>query len=82
MTIEQLRKVMKSKPFRPFTLRIADGSRIRVPHPDFLWFGPDAPRSIVVYEDGGYFIVDLLLVAAIDLTSHKAGGPKSNGRHK
>lgn len=59
MAIEQLRKVMKSKPFRPFTLRLADGRRVSVPPPEHLWFGPDSPRSVVVYEDGSYFIIDL-----------------------
>src|SRR4051812_17636655 len=36
MTIEQLRAAHRAKPFRPFTVRIADGRSFLVHHPDFL----------------------------------------------
>ena len=72
MTIEQLRQVMESRPFRPFTMRLADGSRVRVPHPEFLWFPPKHSRTVAVaVSDEALVLIDLLLVAAIDIGNGK-----------
>ena len=68
MTIEQLRQVMESRPFRPFTMRLANGSRVHVPHPEFLWVPPKASRTVAVaVSDDALVLIDLLLVAAIDV---------------
>ena len=48
MTIEQLREVCQAKPFKPFTIQLADGDRLRVPHPEFLWFHPRGGRTVFV----------------------------------
>jgi hypothetical protein len=45
MTIEQLRKAVKSERFQPFTISLADGRRLRVPHPEFIWIPPEASRT-------------------------------------
>jgi len=75
MTIEQLRQVVESRPFRPFTMRLADGSRVRVPHPEFLWFPPKASRTVAVaVSDDALVLIDLLLVAAIDVGNGKTRG--------
>ena len=61
MTIEELRRVHETPPFRPFTLRLADGSRLKVPHPEFLWVHPRRRTAIVATSDEAFEIVDLLL---------------------
>jgi len=67
MTIEQLRKAVKSERFEPFTLSLADGRRLYVPHPEFVWIPPEASRTFHVAGKGeDYSVVDLLLVASID----------------
>ncbi|MEE9294942.1 MAG: hypothetical protein V3W34_08295 [Phycisphaerae bacterium] len=73
MTIDQLRKVHQATPFRPFTLQIADGNEVHVPHPEFLWFPPQGSRTIFVATPGqeGVKIIDLLLVASIELGDGK-----------
>lgn len=74
MTIDPFKRVLQAKPFRPFILRLADGSRVQVPNPDFVYFHPEVPRSAVIaMPDGSFLIVDLLLVSAIEV---------SNGRTK
>ncbi len=68
MTIEQLREVRQATPFRPFTLQIADGNEVHVPHPEFLWFPPQGSRTIfVATSDERVKSIDLLLVASIEL---------------
>jgi hypothetical protein len=66
VTIDSLRKVHEARPFRPFTLFIADGRRLHVPHPECLWIPRKAGRTIFVEaEPDAPELVDLLLVASI-----------------
>lgn len=67
MTMEQMRKVHTARPFVPFTLRLADGSRIRVPSPEFIWLHPTGRTVVVATETEAAEIIDLLLVASIEL---------------
>ena len=80
MTIEQFRRVLHAEPFRRFSMRLADGSRVEVPHPDFVYVHPETPRSIVVaMPDETYLIIDLLLVSAIEVGN---GRSKKRGKGK
>jgi hypothetical protein len=73
MTIEQLRNVYDSKPFRPFVIHLADGRQIPVLSREFMLTAPSG-RTIVVYQpDDTLNLIDLLLVT--DLEFH----PPSNG---
>ena len=65
MTIEQLRKHYHAKPFRPFTMHLADGRAIDVEHPEFMALSPSG-RTVVVYtEPQAAETIDLLLVTSI-----------------
>lgn len=76
MTIDQLRQVVKAEPFRPFTISLADGRRMSVPHPEFVWVPPKAARTFYVAGEGdSESIVDLLLVTSIDF-GNGAGEPQ------
>lgn len=68
MTTEQLRSALCSDPFRPFTIRMADGRTFSIAHPDFLSISP-AGRTVVVYHpDDSASIVDLLLMTELELS--------------
>ena len=70
MTIEQLRKIHEVRPFRPFAVHLADGRRIAVPHPEFLWIPPRNQRTFVISDTKGLVeIVDLLLVTSLKETN-------------
>ena len=76
MTLETLRKVHSARPFQPFTLHIADGRRLFVPHPEFLWIPGNVGRTIfVTAEPDAPEFVDLLLITSIQM-----GARSSNGR--
>jgi hypothetical protein len=82
MTIEQLQAVHKAQPFQPFTLHLADGRQVHVPHSEFLSHSPSG-RTVIVHEQNESFsIVDLLLVTRIEIQNGSAGRArrKKNGR--
>ncbi len=67
MTIEKLKEVMHAEPFEPFTLHIADGRSISVPHPDFVSVDPKGRIVHVFRHDGGSEFVDFRLVTTTKL---------------
>jgi hypothetical protein len=67
MTIEQLRGVYQARPFRPFTIHLADGRALHVPHSEFLSHSPSGRTIIVYHADDSFSIVDLLLVTELEV---------------
>jgi hypothetical protein len=77
MTIESLTRAYTAQPFRPFMFRLADGREIPVRHPEFLSFNPRTGRTaIVMDENEGWDVVDLLLVVSLRFE----GEPAASGR--
>jgi hypothetical protein len=65
MTIEQLRTHLRSTPFRPFDVYVADGHVRPVNHPEMVAI-PHGGRTIGVgCEDGTIETIDLLLVTSL-----------------
>jgi len=74
MTAEQLRGMREANPFRPFTLHLADGRALTVPHRDFVSQSPGG-RTIIVYRsDEAFSVVDLYLV-----TEQEVQAPSDSG---
>lgn len=69
MTIQQLRAAHRATPFRPFTIHMADGRCLHVPHPDFLSMSPTGRTVIVYQEDDAFSICDLLLMTELEISS-------------
>jgi hypothetical protein len=81
MTIDRIRAQVHLNPFRPFTLHMADGREIYVPHPDFVALGP-LGRTVIVYRpDESHHIVDLPLVTDLHVSpeSGSSGGQAEAG---
>ena len=73
MTIDKIRQRYEARPFRPFTVHLADGREIVVEHPEFLAQAPSG-RTVVVYQPIGAFnIVDLLLVTDLEVQASSNG---------
>ena len=67
VTLEQLRKIHQSVPFRPFRIHLADGRSFHVPHRDLLSHSPIG-RTVIVYgPDDGFDVLDLLLVTDLEV---------------
>jgi hypothetical protein len=69
MTIERFQSVLHQVPFRPFTIRMADGRSFEVPHPDFVAHAPSGRKIILVHPDDNYSILDLLLMSELEVQS-------------
>jgi len=78
MTIQKLIEAHDRRPFQPFTISLADGTSIRVRHPEFL-MRTAGGRTIHVATGKGEEaeIIDLLLVTKLTVNDKPS---KGNGR--
>ncbi len=65
MTLQPLEEACFAEPFEPFSMYLADGRELRIPHPEFLIFTSSKWIVIVFGRDGSRDIVDLELVTAL-----------------
>ena len=63
MGIAGIREALHKQPFEPFSIALADGRSLKVPHPDFVAVHPR--RIIVIADDGSWSVVEPLLVASL-----------------
>ncbi len=75
MTTEQFRSTLHLQPFRPFTIRMADGRSFEVPHPDFVAQSPSGRTIVAFQDDDSYSLLDLLLMTEVDV--HASNGHSS-----
>jgi hypothetical protein len=68
MEVSAIREAMHRQPFRPFSLRLADGRELFVPHPDFVAL---SPRQVVVihHQDESTAILEPLLIVSVEYMS-------------
>lgn len=59
---EELRRLLRERPFRPFRVFTTDGTAIPIWHPDFAYLSPDG-RTLFVYQRDNQF--DMLDVALL-----------------
>jgi hypothetical protein len=69
VTIDKLREVLRTQPFELFTIQVADGRNVPVPHPDFVSVDPKGRVVHVFREDGSSEFIDCMLVTSIELTN-------------
>ncbi len=74
MRTENLHEAIHAAPFRPFALCLADGTRVGVPHPDFIALRPGGRTALVVGRDDSLHIIDVMLVAKIEMGPPVAAG--------
>jgi len=74
MTIEQVRNLYNSQPFRSFAFHLADGRAIPVLHREFMMMSPSGRTVYVTQPDESLNIIDLLLVTDLELQPATANG--------
>lgn len=72
MTTEQFKSTLHLQPFRPFTIRMADGRSFPVTHPDFVAQSPSGRTVIVFQQDESYSVLDLLLMTELQIGNGQA----------
>jgi hypothetical protein len=76
MTIEKLKELYDTQPFKPFVIHLADGREIPVRHRDFIMAAPSGRTIVVMQPDDSMNIIDLLLVTDVELKLTRNGSRK------
>jgi len=78
MKVAKLREVMHAAPFQPFTIHVADGRSVDVPHPDFIALMGNGRTAIVTSPDErampSFLLIDVPLITQLEVQ-----GAASNG---
>ena len=65
MTRKTLQTLRDTAPFKPFSIYLADGQRLKVVTPDHLFFFPNGEEFLVVLPDGGFRFVSYDQVVSV-----------------
>ncbi len=65
MRVDDLKRVHQARPFRPFSIRVADGREYSVAHPEFLAVSATGRALVVSTPDDAFEIIDTVMVASI-----------------
>jgi hypothetical protein len=96
MRIEELKKAKDERPFQPFSIRLADGRKVPVTHPDAIaWEAPvvdedngeveEPDVAFCIVPGGNRIVIDLALATAIELAPFESQGKakkKGKGKNK
>ena len=67
MRPENLQEVIRAAPFRPFALMLADGTRLHVPHPEWVFLTPGG-RTVVWADVADHVkLLDVALLLGVEL---------------
>jgi hypothetical protein len=67
MRHEELRKLLRAQPYRPFTIHLPDGSQVPVVHHDFAVLSPDGRTLLAYGPDSSFNMIDVMLIGSIDV---------------
>ncbi|MDO8349135.1 MAG: hypothetical protein Q7T30_02785 [Planctomycetota bacterium] len=67
MDADSIRKLCRQVPFQPFTLRLADGRALDVPHPEFILVSSRGRQVIVDSREDMFEIVDVPLILSAEV---------------
>jgi len=87
ITKDAVHSTLHAEPFKPFSLRLTNGSLVRVPHPEFIVMSKGGRTAVVNTQGEKFSIVDLALVTAIEFNpangrAHTPGKAKSRRRKR
>lgn len=76
MTSTQLQAVIRARPFRPFTIRLADGRAVDVPHPEVIAHCAGGGIAAVSLPGDSFAVIDLPSIVSLDVRPLDwTGGP-------
>jgi len=76
MKAETLQRLIEANPFQPFSINLADGRELKVPHRDFVSHSPNYRMLSVWHKDDSCDIVDFMLVIGFHVGSGRNGGKR------
>jgi hypothetical protein len=83
MTSDKLREVLRTEPFQPFVIHMADGRALPVTHPELMAISPSG-RIAYLFEtgarqDSGHHI-DILMITSIEVQAARPGTGRGRRR--
>ena len=72
LTKGAIQSTLHAQPFKPFLLRLTDGTLVPVPHPDFMVLSQGGRTAIITTKGEKSSIVDIGLVTTIELGSERS----------
>ena len=70
--VADVRKLISTHPFVPFTIHFSDGGQARVPTEDYVYVFPQGSRVLVSYDNDSYDIISPLLISRITVDRQPA----------
>ena len=67
MRAENLDELIHAEPFRPFTVCLANGARVEIPHPEWIIHPPGTRTAVVMSPDESVRIIDVGLVVELQV---------------
>jgi hypothetical protein len=61
----------------PFTLTLADGRKLTVPHNEFFSFFPSGRSAMLTHGDDSFTMIDLLMVTDVDVKGSATRGRRT-----
>jgi hypothetical protein len=80
MDLNTIRRALRDEPFRPFTLKLADGRTETIKHPEFVAVGTRIVA--VVREDNSVTTIEPLLIDSLDKEAPRRRGGNGSSRGK
>ena len=77
MKAEALKRLIEANPFQPFSVNLADGRALKVPHRDFVSHSPNYRMLTVWHADDSADFVDFMLVIGFHVEK-----PQRNGHRR
>ena len=72
MRISEIREMLRKQPFRPFTIHLAGGRTFPIEHGDFLLISRSERSFVVAQLQGGYEIIDPMMVTSLSVSETAA----------
>ncbi len=78
MDLQRIREALRRQPFEAFSICLADGRSLPVPHPEMVAVGKR--RIIVVEANDSWSVVEPLLIVSLDYNGKHR--PRTNRRKR
>lgn len=81
MKLAEIKETLKTQPFAPFTIYLADGRNFHVPHREFIAHSPvTETRTVIVFNaDGSFDLIDIQLITSIQVHAPNSAAPPDPG---
>jgi len=78
MNRDKLRELIRTQPFRPFTIYLPEGRSVQVVHHDFAILSPDGRTLVAFAPDQSMNIIDVMLIGSVEVGPPPAAKPPAD----